>query len=118
MDPQPPNYNLWTVVIAGLTLCSGLLAAAWHIVRAPLVRLALVEDNVRDLARRQDNSEKGAIVNNDALQALHTEHGRLREMLAAQPTKEDLRHSEERITASVDKSLRLVIDTIGGRKAP
>jgi hypothetical protein len=123
MNAPDQNVPLWQTIIAGLGLGGVTVGTVYRIVRNPLVRLSALEQGIHDVKLRQDRADEDSSMNSEAIRQLHQEHGKIREMLAAQPTKDDLTRSEARtmervasIETSVNKQIDRVVDLLGGHR--
>jgi hypothetical protein len=96
METPGPNAPFWASLFAGLGLSAATLGWAYRVIRMPLKRLAAAESRL-DLAERHAvDQDKEITMNRESIERLHDDHVKLREMILAQPTKEDLNRSETR----------------------
>ena len=130
MDTPGLNSTFWGTVVGAVTLAGATIGAVWRIVAAPLRRITIVEQHATATDSRFKNVEEDLKTNSDAIanlhadhKRLHEDHGKLREILAAQPTRDDLARSEarmlERTVASeknITAQITLVADMVRGHR--
>ena len=128
METPKLDSPAWQTLLAFLGFCGVTLGAAYRIVRMPLQRLRAVESritaneaNIAENERRDLGRDKEIDMNRTSIESLHAEHARLREMILAQPTKDDLYRSEQRTMdrvvlseTNLNNNINRVVEMLGG----
>ena len=120
-NPSPSWTTNVTAIIATPAVALAAVAVAWKGVVAPFKRISAVEKKTAAVSTRVETLEKDHKMTASSVQTLEEAHGQTRDLLARQPTRDDLRQVEERMAermahteTQIMSQIRLVADLVSG----